>query len=77
LDISAILLGLGYTGQATLLHLTADNTLATQSELGTEAYIAKKAEGLSVTAIVPEPSTLSLLVLGGMLLVLRRYRRKT
>jgi hypothetical protein len=77
LDITGILQGLGYSGHATLLHLTTDNTLATGSELDTEAFIAKKAEGLSVTAIVPEPSALSLVVLGGAFLVARRFRRKS
>jgi hypothetical protein len=77
LDLSAILQGLGYTGHATSLHLTTDNTLATGSELNTEAFIAKKAEGLSITAlVVPEPSTYSLMVIGAMFLVVRRFRRK-
>jgi hypothetical protein len=76
LDLTAALLGYGIEDQVTLLHLTADNTLTTSSEDSTSAYIAKKAEGLSVTAIIPEPSTLSLLVLGGTFLVLRPFRRK-
>jgi hypothetical protein len=68
----------GITGQATEVALTLDNTLATSSEANTEAFIAKKAEGLQVTPIVvPEPSTLSLLMLTGALLMVGRFGRKS
>jgi hypothetical protein len=72
-DLTTELLNRGIMGQATLVDLSLDNTLATGSELNTSAYIAKKAEGLLVTAeIVPEPSVLSLLLFGGWLI--RRKR---
>jgi hypothetical protein len=78
LDISGILESRGYYGHATWVHLTVDNDLDTSSELGTSAYIAKKAEGVSVTAeMIPEPGSLSLLVLGGTLLLIGRFGRKS
>jgi len=67
----------GITGQATEVALTVDNTLATSSEANTEAFIAKKADGLSVTPIVvPEPGTLLLVILGGSFLLVQRFGRK-
>jgi len=65
LDLSTTLAQRGITGRATLLTFSIDNTLATQSETGTYAYIAKKAAGLQVTPeIIPEPATLLILGLG-------------
>jgi hypothetical protein len=69
LDLTSTLAQRGISGHATLLTFSIDNTLATQSEIGTSAYIAKKAAGLQVTAeVIPEPATLLILGLGGLLL---------
>ena len=77
LDVTAYLESLGYSGRATWVSIQSDNVLATASEVGTSAFIDKKAEGLSITAItVPEPGSLSLLVLGGALLLVTRFGRK-
>jgi len=67
-DIDAILAAAGYSDRkATKVDITMDNTLAVLSEAGTTAYIKKKqAEGITITAIVPEPATIGLLVLGGL-----------
>jgi hypothetical protein len=76
-DLSTILAGDGIPGHATQVAFEMDNSLATASEANTTAYIAKKAEGLSVTPIIlPEPSALSLLVLSGVLLMAGRFGRK-
>lgn len=48
-----------------------NNNLQTTSQLGTTSYIEKQ----SITIIVPEPGTMSLLLIGS-LVVLRRGRRK-
>lgn len=62
-----------YSGHATVVDLTMDNTLATSSEVNTAAVIAKKAAGLTITPLaVPEPGALSLLLLGGLLLLKKR-----
>jgi hypothetical protein len=68
-DVTSALASRGVSGRATLVDFSADNTLATQSEIGTTAYIAKKVAGLTVTPeIIPEPATLAILGLGGLLL---------
>jgi hypothetical protein len=73
LSLTSVLQARGITGHATQISLSLDNTLTTSSEFGTSAFIAKKAEGLSVTPmLVPEPGTLSLLLLGGLFLRKRR-----
>lgn len=67
-DIDAMLAAAGYGDRkATKVDITIDNTLAVLSEAGTTAYIKKKqAEGVTITAIVPEPATIGLLLLGGL-----------
>jgi hypothetical protein len=78
MDISGLLEAQGVYGHATWVHITLDNELNTSSELNTSAYIAKKQEGVSVTAVmIPEPGTLSLLALGGTLLLIGRFHRKS
>jgi len=69
-DIDAMLLAAGYGDRkATDVDISMDNQLLAFSEAGTIAYIKKKqAEGITITAIVPEPATLSLLLLGGLFL---------
>jgi hypothetical protein len=72
-DLTAELMARGIMGEATLVDFSLWNILATGSEAGTSAFIAKKAAGLMVTAeIIPEPGVLSLLLLGGFLLRRRR-----
>jgi hypothetical protein len=73
LNLSGILQERGINAHARLICLTLENTLTTSSEIGTSAFIAKKLEGLSVTPmLVPEPGSLSLLLLGGLLFRRRR-----
>jgi len=74
IDVTQELRKLEIHGYATNCYFALDNTLATQSMEGTSAYIAKKqTDGLKVTAeIVPEPATLALLALGGLLFRKRR-----
>jgi hypothetical protein len=72
-DVTEELQLLGVDGVATDVFFSMDNTLSTSSEVGTSAYIAKKqTDGLQVTVetapVVPEPATLALLGLGGLLL---------
>jgi hypothetical protein len=73
-DVDAMLAAAGYPGrQALKVDVTLDNSLAAFSETSSIAYIKKKqAEGLSITAIVPEPATLGLLAFGGLWLCRRR-----
>jgi hypothetical protein len=75
-DLTAMLAGAGVSGRATSVDITLDNQLMTFSEPGTLAYIKKKeAEGISITAIVPEPSTFALLAIGAISLL--AYRRRS
>ncbi len=71
IDVAALALSAGITGEVTLLSLTIQNNLAAQSEGNTTAFIDKKAlNGLSIT--LPEPSSMGLLALGGLLMLRRR-----
>lgn len=61
---------------ATQITIVLNDTLTATSENGSVAFVAKKVFGVDVdTAMVPEPSTLILLVLGGAGLLLRGRRR--
>jgi len=54
-----------FVNGATKVSFNLDNTLTALSEAGTSALIAKKdLDGLTVTANVPEPSTVALAILG-------------
>jgi hypothetical protein len=65
INLDAILAVTGISGKATRVDVTLDNQLITMSEAGTISYIKKKeADGVSITAIVPEPSSLVLLIVG-------------
>ncbi|HVM61195.1 MAG TPA: hypothetical protein VMV72_10045 [Verrucomicrobiae bacterium] len=79
IDLASYLASVGYPDEhVTEVSVVSDNTLSAGSEPGTEAFIAKKVEGLQVTAMsIPEPSTLCLLVLSGTLLLIGRFNRKT
>ena len=69
-DVTQAIIDAGLTGVATDVDFTMDNTLSALSQAGTTAFIAKKeTNGLKVTTLdVPEPATLALLGLGGLLL---------
>jgi len=69
-DVSQAIIDEGFTGVATEVDFTMDNTLTALSQTGTTAYIAKKeTDGLKVTTYdIPEPATMALLALGGLLI---------
>ncbi|NLE37820.1 MAG: PEP-CTERM sorting domain-containing protein [Pirellulaceae bacterium] len=76
-DVTAALDLMGFGGKATKVYMTLDNTLAAMSEAGTSAYIKKKdLGGVTLTTVVdnviPEPSSLLLLVLGALSLFVGR-----
>ena len=70
-DIDAILADAGVAGKATLVQFSLDNKLYARSEDGTQAEIAKKG-AYAITLTVPEPATMALLGLGGLLLRRRK-----
>ncbi len=78
-NLSSLVMGAGYNGQATEVSWDLDNTLTASSEPGTVALIAKKAVSGSVMVQpvlgVPEPASLSLVVVALPLLAARRRRK--
>ena len=73
IDLMAMVVDAGLTGFVTKADITLDNQLIAFSESGTISYIKKKQmDGVSITAVIPEPATLSLLALGGLALLRRR-----
>jgi hypothetical protein len=74
IDINQAIIDAGFSGQATKVKFSLDNSLFAMSD-GGYAYIKKKdIDGFSVTAVtdVPEPATMSLLALGGIALIRRK-----
>ena len=70
-DVTATLRANGVpSGFATQVQLTLDNTLTTQSELGTSAVVNKTQADISI----PEPATLSLLAAGMLLGAAKRWK---
>jgi hypothetical protein len=78
-NLSNLVMGAGYSGQATEVSWALDNTLTASSEAGSVALIAKKAVSGSVMVQpvlgVPEPASLSLVVVALPLLAARRRRK--
>jgi hypothetical protein len=71
-DLDAAIANAGRSGSATALLFSLNNTLVVTSEQGTVSFLKKKAaNGVTITTIVPEPASLGLLI-GGLLLGLRR-----
>ncbi|MCB9855839.1 MAG: PEP-CTERM sorting domain-containing protein [Phycisphaerales bacterium] len=63
--------GLGFTEVV----LNFNNNLQTTSENGTVSFIQKKTVVITVNPEIPEPATLSLLAISGVVLLRRRTRR--
>jgi hypothetical protein len=80
LDLDAALATAGINGKATKVQYTMDNSLLSFTDVnGTVAFIKKKdIGGVSITAIVPEPSTFLLAGMGlaGMAVLATRRRGK-
>jgi len=78
LNIANDLANDGYSSDATWVNIQVYDEEETSSESGTSAYIAKKASGVMVsTQMIPEPGSFALLVLGGTLLLIGRFVRKS
>lgn len=71
-DISAWLAMNSIPGNATKINIALDNTLVAVTESGSLAFIAKKTFGGVVIDVVPAPSSLALLGLGGLVATRRR-----
>ena len=60
INLDAILANAGVSGQATKVFFSMDNQLTATSELGTISFIKKKtADGVTITTIIPEPTSLA------------------
>ncbi|HBO43171.1 MAG TPA: hypothetical protein DD670_04400 [Planctomycetaceae bacterium] len=73
LDVAGALAAAGIQGAATKVTLSLDNVLLATSEAASVAYIAKKQFGIEV--LIPEPSTLTLLILACVGFLARGRRR--
>jgi len=74
LDVRGLLDAEGVAGAATKINVSVDNILSTDASDGGSAFIAKKDFGVTVLGeVVPEPGSLSLILLG-LLPCLRRRR---
>jgi hypothetical protein len=73
IDIAGALAAANIDGKATRVTYSMDNALFASSEPGTVAFIKKKTvDGLSITVIVPEPTTLAAIAGLGALALRRR-----
>jgi hypothetical protein len=75
IDILAALTQANNPGHATRLILTIDDTLSTLSEDGSSATLQNSNSGGLILTVTPEPATLSLMLLGGLLALRLRRRR--
>jgi hypothetical protein len=73
IDIDAILNAANIQGDATKVLFTLNNQLIATSEQGTISFIKKKtADGVTITTVVPEPTSLT--AVGTLTLLVRRRR---
>lgn len=73
IDVDAILAAAHVSGHATKVFFSMDNQLTATSELGTISFIKKKtADGVTITTIIPEPTSLA--AAGVVTLLVRRRR---
>jgi hypothetical protein len=75
-NIDALLAANGINGRATRIEYQMDNTLVATSESGTISFIEKKNGFVSLHANVPEPSTLTLALVGSLGLAWQIRRRR-
>jgi hypothetical protein len=78
LDLDAALALAGYTGGATRVSFKLDNELFALSEAGTVARIQKKdfQGSVGIEVIVPEPTTLTMILCGGVAILMRSRNGK-
>lgn len=80
IDVEAYLAGNFILGNATKVSLIFDNTLLTAADQYSSAVIKKKGveidvNGDGLTVVVPEPTSLLLISLGGLAVLVRRRRK--
>ena len=74
-SVDAALAAAGVSGKATEIIYTMDNDLTAISQTGTVAFIEKKtADGVTITASVPEPMSIGWVSFAALALFKRRQR---
>lgn len=74
IDVAAAVAARGFSGNATKLQLTLDNTLVAASQAQSTAIIGK--DDVTITVNTPEPSSLALAALGLAVVLAGRVRRR-